>query len=65
MPYTRRTFLETAGALAAAAGLVPSVDLLAQSPTRTHASGAPGVELPADAAGLPDYSHECDGARAA
>ena len=60
MPYTRRTFLEAAGALAAAAGLGPSVDLLAQSPAGTRPSGAPGVELTVDAAGLPDYSRDLE-----
>jgi cephalosporin-C deacetylase-like acetyl esterase len=60
MPYTRRTFLEAAGALAAAAGLGPSADLLAQAPRRTQASGAPGVELTVDAGELPDYSHDLE-----
>jgi len=60
MPYTRRTFLEAAGALAAAAGLGPPVDLLAQAPARTQPLGAPGVELAVDAAGLPDYSHDLE-----
>src|SRR6478672_2321233 len=60
MPYTRRAFLEAAGAIAAAAGLGPSVDLLAQSPAGSHASGAPGVELTVYAEGLPDYSRDLE-----
>ena len=60
MPYTRRRFLEAAGALAAAAGLGPSVGLLAQSPAGTRPSGAPGVELNVDAAALPDYSRDLE-----
>ncbi len=60
MPYTRRTFLEATGTLAAAAGLGPSVDLLAQSAAGTRPSGAPGVELNVDAAGLPDYSRDLE-----
>ena len=42
------------------AGLSPSVDLLAQSPAGTRPSGAPGVELTVDAAGLPDYSRDLE-----
>jgi cephalosporin-C deacetylase-like acetyl esterase len=59
MPHTRRRFLETAGA-AAAAGL---------SPWRAHAQtpagqnpigGAPGVELMTPVGALPDYSRDLE-----
>ena len=44
MTYTRRSFLETTAALAAAAGL-GRAGPLAQSSGGTRPSGAPGVEL--------------------
>ena len=57
MTYTRRRFLETTGALAAAAGLGQSAPL-AQSPARTAQAGAPGVELSVET--LPDYSRDLE-----
>ncbi len=60
MTYTRRRFIETTGALAAAAtGLGPRVGLLAQS-SGSHQSGAPGVELNVDGVALPDYSRDLE-----
>jgi cephalosporin-C deacetylase-like acetyl esterase len=57
MTYTRRRFLETTGALAAAARLGQSAPL-AQSPAGTAQAGAPGVELSVDT--LPDYSRDLE-----
>jgi len=56
MKYTRRRFLETAGALAAAAGGACSRRPAAE----TRLSGAPGVELSVEHAALPDYSHDLE-----
>jgi cephalosporin-C deacetylase-like acetyl esterase len=58
MSYTRRRFLETTGALAAAAGFAPRIGLAQQSATRQQ--GAPGVELNVDVAALPDYSRDLE-----
>src|SRR5256714_282034 len=60
MRYTRRTFLEATGALAAAAGLGRAVGVRSQSLAGSHQSGAPGVELNVDAAALPDYSRDLE-----
>ena len=57
MTYTRRKFLETTGALAAAAGLGHS-KTLAQSSAGARQAGAPGVELSVEA--LPDYSRDLE-----
>jgi cephalosporin-C deacetylase-like acetyl esterase len=57
MTYTRRKFLETTGALAAAAGLGQTAPL-AQSSAGTRQQGAPGVELSVET--LPDYSHDLE-----
>src|SRR6476646_3122935 len=57
MTYTRRRFLETTGALAAAAGFGRSVGFAQQSP---KGQGAPGVELNIDTAALPDYSRDLE-----
>jgi cephalosporin-C deacetylase-like acetyl esterase len=57
MTYTRRRFLETTGALAAAAGFGRSVGFARQSP---KGQGAPGVELNIDTAALPDYSRDLE-----
>ena len=57
MNYTRRRFLETTGALAAAASFRRSVGFAQQSPNR---QGAPGVELNIDTAALPDYSRDLE-----
>ena len=59
MTYTRRRFLETTGALAAATGLGRRADLLAQS-SGSRQSGAPGVELNVDGLALPDYSRDLE-----
>jgi len=58
MSYTRRRFLETTGALAAAAGFGRSIGLAQQSANRQQ--GAPGVELNVDVAALPDYTHDLE-----
>jgi len=58
MSYTRRRFLETTGALAAAAGFGPAIGVPRQAGIRPQ--GAPGVELNVDVAALPDYSHDLD-----
>src|SRR6478752_2413051 len=57
MTYTRRRFLETTGALAAAAGFGRSVGFAQQSP---KGQGAPGVELKIDTVALPDYSRDLE-----
>src|SRR3954468_11670564 len=58
MSYTRRRFLETTGALAAAAGFGPGIGVPQQSGSRPQ--GAPGVELNVDVAALPDYSRDLE-----
>jgi cephalosporin-C deacetylase-like acetyl esterase len=60
MTYTRRRFLETTGALAAAAGLGRPVGSLKQSSAGSRQAGAPGVELNVDGASLPDYSRDLE-----
>jgi cephalosporin-C deacetylase-like acetyl esterase len=60
MTYTRRRFLETTGALAAAAGLARPVGSLKQPSAGSRQAGAPGVELNVDAAALPDYSRDLE-----
>jgi cephalosporin-C deacetylase-like acetyl esterase len=59
MTYTRRRFLGTAGALAAAARFTGSIDTHAQSPAASRPSGAPGGPLHIDGA-LPDYSRDLE-----
>ena len=56
MKYTRRGFLEAAGAVVAAAGGSCS----RQSPTATRLSGATGVELSVEDVALPDYTHDLE-----
>jgi cephalosporin-C deacetylase-like acetyl esterase len=58
MSYTRRKFLETTGAVAAAAGFGGSLALAQQSANRQQ--GAPGVDLNVDVAALPDYSRDLE-----
>ena len=60
MTYTRRRFLETTGALAAAAGLARPVGSLKQTSAGSRQAGAPGVELNVDGAALPDYSRDLE-----
>jgi cephalosporin-C deacetylase-like acetyl esterase len=60
MTYTRRRFLETTGALAAAAGLGRPVGSLEQSPMGSRQAGVPGVELNVGREGLPDYSRDLE-----
>ena len=60
MTYTRRRFLETTGALTAAAGLGRPVGSFKQSSAGSHQTGAPGVELNVDGAALPDYSRDLE-----
>jgi cephalosporin-C deacetylase-like acetyl esterase len=56
MNYTRRGFLEAAGAVVAAAAGGCS----RQPATATRLSGATGVELSIENAALPDYSHDLE-----
>ena len=56
MQYTRRHFLEAAGAIVAAAGGACS----GRPTADTRLSGAPGVELSVNEAALPDYSHDLE-----
>jgi cephalosporin-C deacetylase-like acetyl esterase len=58
MNCTRRRFLETSGAVAAAASFGGSISLAQQQAGRQH--GAPGVELNVDVAALPDYSRDLE-----
>jgi cephalosporin-C deacetylase-like acetyl esterase len=60
MKLTRRRFLECAGAVAAAGGLGRSARAAGQPQASRPISGAPGVELNVDGAGLPDYSHDLE-----
>jgi len=60
MTCTRRRFLETTGALTAAAGLGRPVGSFKQSSAGSRQAGAPGVELNVDGAGLPDYSRDLE-----
>ena len=60
MTYTRRRFLETTGALAAAPASGRSVGFAQQSPAGSRQAGAPGVELNVDDAALPDYSRDLE-----
>ena len=53
-------FLETTGALAAAAGLGPSGVSRDSRRPEARQSGAPGVELNVDVAALPDYSRDLE-----
>jgi cephalosporin-C deacetylase-like acetyl esterase len=55
MKYTRRGFLETAGAIVAAAG-----GACTRQPVANRVSGATGVELNVENAALPDYSHDLE-----
>jgi len=56
MKYTRRHFLETAGAIVAGAGGACS----RRPGTETRVVGAPGVELSVEHDALPDYSHDLE-----
>ena len=60
MKLTRRRFLESTGAIVAAGGLVRSPAAAAQPQSSRPVTGAPGVELNFDAAGLPDYSRDLE-----
>ena len=60
MTFTRRRFLETTGALAAAAGLARPAGSLKQPSAGSRQAGAPGVELNVDGAALPDYSRDLE-----
>jgi cephalosporin-C deacetylase-like acetyl esterase len=59
MTYTRRRFLETSGALAAA-GLGRSLGSPRQSSAGSRQTGAPGVELNVGGVALPDYSRDLE-----
>ena len=56
MKYTRRGFLEAAGAIVTAAG----VGCSRRPQTADRVSGATGVELSVENAALPDYSHDLE-----
>ncbi len=60
MNLTRRHFLGCAGAVAAAGGLGRPARATGQSQVSRPISGAPGVELNIDGAGLPDYSRDLE-----
>jgi cephalosporin-C deacetylase-like acetyl esterase len=60
MTYSRRGFLETTGALAAAAGLTRVAGASGQSSAAGRQAGAPGVQLNVDVAALPDYSRDLE-----
>ncbi len=60
MTFTRRRFLETAGALGAAAGLTRSAGASRQASAGGGQAGAPGVELNVDVAALPDYTRDLE-----
>jgi cephalosporin-C deacetylase-like acetyl esterase len=55
MKYTRRGFLETAGAIVAAAG-----GACTRRPAVNRVSGATGVALNIENSALPDYSHDLE-----
>jgi cephalosporin-C deacetylase-like acetyl esterase len=59
MTYTRRTFLKTTAAAAAAAGFGRSANAAWQTPSGVQQVGAPGVELTLEGA-LPDYTHDLE-----
>src|SRR4029453_3245491 len=59
MTYTRRRFLETSAALAAA-GLGASLGSPRQSAAGSRQTGAPGVELNVGGVALPDYSRDLE-----
>jgi cephalosporin-C deacetylase-like acetyl esterase len=66
MTYTRRRFLKTTAAVAAAGGFGPSTplgtgrsaDASRQASDAIHQAGAPGVELTREGTALPDYSRD-------
>jgi cephalosporin-C deacetylase-like acetyl esterase len=60
MKLTRRRFLESTGAIVAAGGLGRPLAAAGQSQSLRPVTGAPGVELNVDGAGLPDYSHDLE-----
>ncbi|HMF60865.1 MAG TPA: acetylxylan esterase, partial [Vicinamibacterales bacterium] len=60
MKLTRRRFLECAGTVAAVGGLGRPARAAGQAQASRPISGAPGVELNVDGAGLPDYSHDLE-----
>jgi cephalosporin-C deacetylase-like acetyl esterase len=59
MKLTRRRFFESTGAIVAVGGL-GRLGAAGQSQTARPITGAPGVELNVDAAGLPDYSRDLE-----
>jgi cephalosporin-C deacetylase-like acetyl esterase len=60
MKLTRRRFLECAGTVAAVGGLGRPARAAGQPQASRPISGAPGVQLNVDGAGLPDYSHDLE-----
>ena len=60
MTLTRRQFIEATGAVVAAGGLGRPTLAAAQNPSTPQIAGAPGVELNAPVAALPDYSRDLE-----
>jgi cephalosporin-C deacetylase-like acetyl esterase len=60
MTWTRRRFLETAGALGTAATFGRVLDASGQQSVAAGQAGAPGVRLNVDIAPLPDYSRDLE-----
>lgn len=60
MRYTRRDFLEAAGAAVAAAGAGTSIGCSRPTAPINRLAGAPGVELRGVDAAVPDYSHDLE-----
>ena len=60
MKLSRRRFLECTGAVVAGTGLGLPARAAGQSPPPRPITGAPGVELKVNGAGLPDYSHDLE-----
>lgn len=60
MKLTRRCFLESAAAVAAAGGLGRPARAAGQPQAARPIAGAPGVELNVDGAALPDYSRDLE-----
>ena len=59
MKLTRRRFFESTGAIVAVGGL-GRLGAAGQSRTARPITGAPGVDLNVDGAGLPDYSRDLE-----
>ncbi|HEX6464479.1 MAG TPA: twin-arginine translocation signal domain-containing protein, partial [Vicinamibacterales bacterium] len=60
MSYTRRTFLKTTAAVAAAAGFRRSTEASRQASGGIQQAGAPGVDLTLEGPALPDYTRDLE-----